>query len=174
MQQNLLKERFKLAVHFEKKELPGYELVVAKGGLKMQPAEPPKTNPEDPPRPGPTLSSSNLNKDGFPIIPPGARGMIMMNGKASWGAEATMEEIATTLGAQLNRPVMDATGVSGKYQVALMWATDSLRARAAASTGGEPGAPGTSDADAQGPHWRPRFRSNSGSNFSQRRRWLTC
>ena len=42
MQQNLLKERFKLAAHFEKKELPGYELVVAKGGLKMQHAEPPR------------------------------------------------------------------------------------------------------------------------------------
>src|SRR5437016_2868683 len=94
MQQNLLKERFKLAVHFEKKELPGYELVAAKGGLKMQQAEPPKTNSEDPPRPGPVISSSNLTKDGLPIIPRGARGMIMMNGKASWGAEATVEEIA--------------------------------------------------------------------------------
>src|SRR5262249_26876445 len=81
MQQNLLKERCKLAVHFEKKELPGYELVVGKGGLKVQPAEPPQANADDAPRPGPVLSSSNLNKEGFPIIPRGARGMIMMNGK---------------------------------------------------------------------------------------------
>ena len=148
MQQNLLKERFKLAAHFEKKELPGYELVVAKGGLKMQHAEPPKINSEAPPRPGPVISSSNLTKDGFPIIPRGARGMIMMNGKASWGAEATLEEIATTLGTQLNRPVMDATGLSGKYEVALMWANDNgLRVPAVASTGGEPGAPVVNDSD---------------------------
>jgi uncharacterized protein (TIGR03435 family) len=75
--------------------------------------------------------------------------MIMMNGKASWGADATMEEIATTLGSQLNRPVMDATGVSGKYEVALMWVTDNgLRAPAVASTGAESHAPVVSDTDA--------------------------
>ncbi len=148
MQQNLLKERFKLTVHFEKKELPGFELVVAKGGVKMQQAEPPTTKPEDPPAPGPVLSSRNLNKEGFPIIPRGARGMIMMSGKASWGAEATAEEIATMLGTQLNRPVMDSTGLSGKYEVALMWVTDNgLRAPSAASTGGDPGAPAVSDSD---------------------------
>jgi uncharacterized protein (TIGR03435 family) len=148
MQQNLLKERFKAAVHFEKKELPGYELVLAKGGLKMGQAEPPKPSSDDPQPAGPVLSSRNLNKAGFPIIPRGARGMIMMNGKASWGAGATMEEIATMLGTQLNRPVMDATGVSGKYEVALMWVPDNgPRVAAASSPGAEPVAPVTSDSD---------------------------
>jgi uncharacterized protein (TIGR03435 family) len=52
MLKNLLKERFKLAVHFDKKEVPGYELVMAKGGVKMKEAQPPKDNPDDGKAPG--------------------------------------------------------------------------------------------------------------------------
>src|SRR5215470_4406983 len=37
MLQNLLAERFKLAVHHEEKQVAGYTLVVAKGGSKMRP-----------------------------------------------------------------------------------------------------------------------------------------
>ena len=39
MLQNLLIERFNLKFHREKKEMPGFDLVVAKSGLKMKPAE---------------------------------------------------------------------------------------------------------------------------------------
>jgi uncharacterized protein (TIGR03435 family) len=39
MLQNLLTERFKLAVHREPKPVSGYALVVAKSGLKIKPAE---------------------------------------------------------------------------------------------------------------------------------------
>ena len=39
MLQTLLAERFKLVVHHESKLMPGYALVVAKGGLKIQAAE---------------------------------------------------------------------------------------------------------------------------------------
>ena len=38
MRQNLLDERFKLVFHREKKEVPGYELVVAKSGPKLKEA----------------------------------------------------------------------------------------------------------------------------------------
>jgi len=40
MLQNMLAERFKLALHKETRQLPEYVLTVAKGGPKMQPAEP--------------------------------------------------------------------------------------------------------------------------------------
>ncbi|HLY40722.1 MAG TPA: TIGR03435 family protein [Terracidiphilus sp.] len=40
MLQALLADRCKLKVHFEQKELPVYELVIAKGGLKMKEAAP--------------------------------------------------------------------------------------------------------------------------------------
>jgi uncharacterized protein (TIGR03435 family) len=59
-----------------------------------------------------------------------------------------MEEIATMLGTQLNQPVMDATGMRGQYEVALMWVTDTgLRASTVASTSGETGAPVVYNAD---------------------------
>jgi uncharacterized protein (TIGR03435 family) len=40
MLRSLLEERFKLGVHRESKDMPGYALVVAKRGFKLQPAEP--------------------------------------------------------------------------------------------------------------------------------------
>src|SRR5579872_4892772 len=40
MLRGLLEERFKLAVHRESKEMPGYALMVAKSGFKLKPAEP--------------------------------------------------------------------------------------------------------------------------------------
>ncbi len=36
MLQNLLKARFDLKMHLERKEFPAYELVVAKSGFKLQ------------------------------------------------------------------------------------------------------------------------------------------
>src|SRR5690349_6952547 len=39
MWQALLKDRFQLTLHMEKKELPVYALVAAKNGPKLQPAE---------------------------------------------------------------------------------------------------------------------------------------
>jgi uncharacterized protein (TIGR03435 family) len=125
MQQALLKERFKLELHFEKREVAGYELVVAKNGAKLKDAAPHKEDPDagGPPSPAPP----RLDKDGFPIMPSGGRGMIMMNGKARWQApETTAEQIANMIGGQLNRPVADATGLAGKYDVALMWVNESM------------------------------------------------
>ena len=40
MLRTLLEDRFKLSVHRESKEISGYALVVAKGGLKLKPVEP--------------------------------------------------------------------------------------------------------------------------------------
>jgi uncharacterized protein (TIGR03435 family) len=39
MMQTLLAERFKLVVHHESKSVPGYALIVSKGGLKVKPVE---------------------------------------------------------------------------------------------------------------------------------------
>ena len=43
MMQNLLAERFKLAVHHEQKEMAMYDLVIAKGGPKLK-----ETVPDEP------------------------------------------------------------------------------------------------------------------------------
>jgi uncharacterized protein (TIGR03435 family) len=52
MQQALLADRFKLKVHFETRELPIYELVVAKGGPKLKASEMNPANPAEPLKPG--------------------------------------------------------------------------------------------------------------------------
>jgi uncharacterized protein (TIGR03435 family) len=39
MEQSLLADRFKLKVHFETREMPGFALVIAKGGPKLTPAK---------------------------------------------------------------------------------------------------------------------------------------
>ena len=49
MGQSMLADRFKLKVHFEQREMPIYELVVAKGGPKLTPAKEPPLEPDTPP-----------------------------------------------------------------------------------------------------------------------------
>jgi uncharacterized protein (TIGR03435 family) len=129
MWQNLLAERFKLAVHREKKEAPVYELLVAKGGPKMREsveAPPPGSDATPSPQldPGPPRKLA-LGKDGFPDLPSGTS-MAMMDGKARWRAtKETTAQLASMLAAQLGQPVTDATGLKAKYDFTLSWATES-------------------------------------------------
>ena len=50
MLRNLLEQRFRLALHLERKEMPIYNLTVAEKGLKIKPSAPDAVPPpEDPP-----------------------------------------------------------------------------------------------------------------------------
>lgn len=49
--QALLRDRFHLKTHFEMKELPTYDLIVGKGGAKLQPFDPARP-PQNPPNRG--------------------------------------------------------------------------------------------------------------------------
>jgi uncharacterized protein (TIGR03435 family) len=72
MMRSLIRARFHLAFHFEKRILDGYDLVIAKGDSKLKPAATP---------PGPALLSPDAamipgeqaatDTDGFPVLPPG-------------------------------------------------------------------------------------------------------
>ena len=79
MQQALLAERFHLKVHFETREMPIFELVPAKGGLKIKP------NPVDPP---PAGSAAKPFKPGDPL-PPGTMALqVRLNGASTLEARA--------------------------------------------------------------------------------------
>ncbi len=126
MLQNMLAERFKLAIHRDKKEMQVYDMVVAKGGPKLKESveEPAKDDaPDDgfaPPPPGGRARGPNLDKDGYPVIPKGCNGCIMVvgGGKARLHSEKeTMKGFADTLASQVGKPVMDATGLKGKYEI---------------------------------------------------------
>jgi uncharacterized protein (TIGR03435 family) len=112
MIQSMLIDRFKLAVHHETKEMPRYYLTVAKSGPKLEASleAPPKNDDTPPPPPG--SSRPNLDKDGYPVLGPGRAGMIMEKNHARlFFPKSTMEQFAKQLGAQLRRPVTDATGL---------------------------------------------------------------
>jgi uncharacterized protein (TIGR03435 family) len=125
MLQNMLAERFQVKLHRETKELPMHRLAVGKGGPKMKPSgnvPPSEDAPKDlgpmgepppPPRPGP---------GGFPEPPKGRPGLMMMfmNGKMRLvGTQQTVSDLAQMLGGQLGRPVVDETGLKGKYDFTL-------------------------------------------------------
>jgi uncharacterized protein (TIGR03435 family) len=149
MLQNLLAERFKLAIHREKKEAQVYELVVAKGGPKLKESveEVPKDgdNAPDDPSPLPPLGGRgrgpNLDKDGYPVVPKGCSGcMMIMNGKARLHSEKeNMKDFADTLSYQVGKPVIDATGLKGKYDIDLSFdASGMMRGGGGQPPGGGP------------------------------------
>jgi uncharacterized protein (TIGR03435 family) len=103
MLRHFLEERFGLAAHQETKETPGYALVVAKGGFKLQPA------------PGPDRSVSN-NSDG-------KRHTMTATG-------ISMPTLADMLARQFVTPVVDRTGIEGVYNFELKWSDDDAGATA--------------------------------------------
>jgi uncharacterized protein (TIGR03435 family) len=120
MLQNLLAERFGLKVHRERREMPVYELVIAKGGPKFKEAV-----PLPPPAAAPKMA---FDADGVPVLPPGGgtvSGLPGKDGTSSWGVmheEITMERLAAILGSLIGgRSVTDATGLTGKYDLAMHW-----------------------------------------------------
>lgn len=114
MFQNLLAARFRLAVHRETRELQQYELLVGKGGPKFS-ASPP---------PGSLVDSSTLTKNGCPALPV-ARGLAVINGLiVSHVSDWTMELLTNQVAHQLRVHVTDATGLTGKYDIAMCWQPD--------------------------------------------------
>ncbi len=149
MLQNMLAERFKLAIHRDQKEMQVYEMVLAKGGLKVKESapEPPKDEPPDDPAAlllGRGGRGASLDKNGYPMIPRGCKGcMIVEHDKARLTAEdATMIEFADRLSRQLGKPVHDVTGLKGKYDFDLTWG-ETMPARAAGAPDGNTPLSGT-------------------------------
>jgi uncharacterized protein (TIGR03435 family) len=91
--QHLLQQRFHLATHRESKIVSGYELVVTKGGIKLQPVNDGQT----------------------------PRGQIAPNGLQVWGSN--LDTLASMLRSPAGRPVANKTGISGTYDIKLDYAS---------------------------------------------------
>jgi uncharacterized protein (TIGR03435 family) len=118
MQQNLLATRLGLVVHREKREMPVYELIVAKGGSKLKTAAPPDDAPVAP----------SFDKDGFPVLRRGQTMFTSTGNRAQIRSSAdTMEHLAQMLSGQLQAPVQDATGLTGHYDFTMKWIPGTLR-----------------------------------------------
>jgi uncharacterized protein (TIGR03435 family) len=85
MLQGLLQERFHLVLRRDTKDLPGYALVVAKGGPKLH----------------------ESSSEGDPVMKP--------NRAIMTAERVTMAWFAETLTNPLRSPVVDKTGLSGRY-----------------------------------------------------------
>ena len=117
MQQRLLADRFQLKAHFETRTLPVYELVPAKGGLKITeiPA-PPEHKPGNPPlqpRPSESLAPGSM------MTTPNSNGLRVLNGRA-----ITMQMLTRVIGDEIgDRPIVDHTGFTGYFDIThLTWA----------------------------------------------------
>jgi uncharacterized protein (TIGR03435 family) len=101
MLRNLLADRFKLTFHREQKVFSIYELTVAKSGPKLKPST---AAPDDPPALISTVYPQRI------VMP---------------ARNATMSDLARLMQrAILDRPVVDKTGLSGRYDFDLEWAPD--------------------------------------------------
>lgn len=128
MLRNLLAERFKLAAHFEKKEMPVYQLTVAQGGPRIK-----ESAPVDPSAPrAPYAAGSQLKKDGdgFPIVAaqPGSMRILRANGMIRVGGSGTpLDGLVNYLNQQLDHPVIDVTGLLAKYDFTVTFSSESVK-----------------------------------------------
>jgi uncharacterized protein (TIGR03435 family) len=102
MMQQLLADRFHLKTHIETKELPVFDLVMAKGGIKFH-----------------EFDHNNPNAK---------QGNMTVNNTAS-NAEMTangmpMESLAKMLEGEVQRNVIDKTSLTGKYDLHLKWRSE--------------------------------------------------
>ena len=133
MLQNLLAERFHLTLHHESKEFQGYELTIGKGGSKLKESSP-EDAAYDPAKAGPPAAPSGppkLDANGFMSLDhPGLVMMMQMKGKgiaAHMTARAqTIGRLTEMLGNELKHPVVDGTGLKGKYDFTLEYAPENL------------------------------------------------
>jgi uncharacterized protein (TIGR03435 family) len=135
MMRSLLAERFKLAVHYEKREARVFALVIAKPG-----ALGPKLRPHPD---GATCSSGHESttadgktvelpiqpvKGGFPVVCNGILGLpASAEDRISFGASnVPMSLIASVLSSwgDLGQPVVDQTGLTGTYDFVMDYAPD--------------------------------------------------
>lgn len=98
MLQAMLADRFKLSVHREMKEVPVYDLVVAKGGIKFQ-----ETKPEE-------LRPAGATLPGGGVMGPGADGATHMY-------NFSMDLLCALLSEKSERPVVNKTGLTAHYSI---------------------------------------------------------
>jgi len=171
MLQNLLTERFHLALHRETKELPAYELVLGKNGSKLKETTMDLNAPEPPVTPGPIRMDAN----GFPQLE--RAGMITMMSARNNVVEARtaakaqpVSMLIQMLESQLKGPVVDRTGLSGKYDFTLEYSLDTMVLPLPAGPPGAGGAAaGTPPEVASGPPLPAALQDQLGLKLEQKR-----
>lgn len=126
MLQALLQDRFQLKMHRETRELPIYALVLAKKSAKLGPGLTPSKeggcappDPTKPPHPPDPAKPSTLGCGG------------MMTGHSRLAAASIpIADLAKMLSRILGRTVINKTGLTGEFDVSLVWMPNESQAPA--------------------------------------------
>jgi uncharacterized protein (TIGR03435 family) len=134
MLQNLVAERFHLVLHHATKQFQGYELVAGKNGSKLKASE--SSGPDAPAPAAPPKTDSN----GFPQLDgPGLVMMEGLKGRAVVSFLTARSQPISTLVDMLSRefrlPILDRTGLTGKFDFRLEFAPQAPGALVPATTG---------------------------------------
>ena len=137
MLKTLMEDRFKLAAHIEKREVPVYALVVARSDGRLGPKLRSITDDECAARTASRASGAlNSSRDALPCggLRPSA------TGASAFGVPMT--RVASLLeGGGPGRPILDRTNLVGNFDVDFQWGPEATRLTADAS-------PGTASSDA--------------------------
>ena len=121
MLQNLLAERFRMALHHESKQFPGYELTVGKNGSKLK-----TTRLGDSVETKILPGAYKIDDDNFPQFDqPGFLVAARLNRGASkmsnhlTAVAQPLSSLLLLLSGQLQSPVVDRTGLTGLYDFRL-------------------------------------------------------
>jgi len=108
--QNLLRDRFRLQAHLEKRESPVYALEVAPGGLRAT------RIPDDAPTDAPLTITGSGSRDGVTADLGQGASLEFKNDKFE-ARRVTMRILAETLGRFVDRPIVDLTNLDGRYDI---------------------------------------------------------
>jgi uncharacterized protein (TIGR03435 family) len=124
MHQRLLADRFKLELHRENRTATAYEMTIAKAGLKMK-----ESPAQETPLPAPGA---------FPPSAPVGSGLMVNDSEGKIelrGERVTMRQIIVWLTDQTDRPIVDKTGLTGRYDFTMLWTPGNEAATSDASPG---------------------------------------
>lgn len=111
MLQSLLEDRFQLKLHRESKESQVYALMPAKSGMKLRPSSEGSCIPRS-------------QAAGQATDPKKLCGHVEWSRRSVEGTSISMEELITTLSQILQRPVLDKTGFTSRFDAHAEWTAD--------------------------------------------------
>jgi uncharacterized protein (TIGR03435 family) len=115
MMQTILEGRFKLQIHRETRQGPVYELALGTGSPKLKPLQDGRCTPVVMGRPLPLLQDGQHVR-GNMVNLDSPRAVEMEGG--------TLSSFAGMLGMALDRPVIDKTGITGTFEIHLVFSPD--------------------------------------------------
>jgi len=109
MLKNLLKDRFKLTWHNEKRDFAVYALVAGKGGLKLTESKPDPATDNAPSKQQPLNVAASGSAAGVNVDFGNGSGYSFANNKLV-GHKLSMRQIVDTLSRYMDKPLVDMTG----------------------------------------------------------------